>query len=66
MTRFGTSKDATDIHVKMLQGLTGEAAGKNDVKNNEATGWTIRKAWTTASREATFVGLIPSDFFRSC
>ena len=66
VTRFGTSKDATDIHVKMLQGLTGEVAAKNDAKNNEATGWTIRKAWTTASREATFVGLIPSDFFRSC
>ena len=35
-------------------------------KNNDATRWTIRKAWTAESKEATFVGQIPSDFFRSC
>ena len=66
VTRFGVAKDATKIHVQALQGLTGEVAGKPDSKNNDATGWTIRKAWTAQSKEATFVGQIPSDFFRSC
>ena len=66
VTRFGSAKDATKIHVQALQGLTGEVAGKHDSKNNDATGWTIRKAWTAQSKEATFVGKIPSDFFRSC
>ena len=66
VTRFGIAKDATKIHVEALQGLTGEVADKHDSKNADATGWTIRKAWTAESKEATFVGQIPSDFFRSC
>lgn len=65
-SRFGIGKNGLDIHVQQLQGLTGEAAGKNDAKNAEATGWTIRKAWTAESKEFEFIGQIPNDFFRSC
>ena len=32
VTRFGSAKDATKIHVQALQGLTGEVAGKHDSK----------------------------------
>ena len=37
-TRFVSAKDATKIHVQALQGLTREAAGKHDSKNNDASG----------------------------
>ena len=43
VTCFGIAKDATKIHMQALQGLTGEAASKHDSKNEESTGWTIRK-----------------------
>ena len=66
VTRFGSAKDVTKIHIQALQGLTGKVAGKHDSKNDDATGWTILKAWTVQSKEATFVGQIPSDFFCSC
>ena len=65
-TRFGTGKSATKIHLQRLQGLTGEAAGKNDSKNAEATGWTLRKGWTSESKEIQFLTQIPSDFCRTC
>jgi hypothetical protein len=65
-SRFGIGKNGLDIHVQQLQGLTGEAAGKNDAKNADATGWSIRKAWTAESKEFEFIGQIPNDFFRSC
>ncbi len=66
ITRFGIGKTATKMRMSTLQGLTGEMANKNDSKNDEATGWTTRKAWTSESKEACFMGQVPSDFFRSC
>ena len=65
-TRFGNGKAATKIHLKHLQGITGEAPGQNDAKAATATGWTIRKAWTAQSKEVCFITQIPDDFFRSC
>ena len=65
-TRFGTGKAATKIHLNRLQGLTGEASGKNDAKSDEATGWTERKGWTSLSKEIQFLTQIPSDIFRTC
>ena len=66
MTHFGVAKDATKIHVQALQSLAGEAADKHDSKNSDASGWIVHKASTVESKKATFVGQIPSDFFRSC
>jgi hypothetical protein len=65
-TYFGTSKAASKIHLRHLQGLTGEAAGKHDGKNAEATGWSARKKWTEKSKTLRLVGQVPHDFFRSC
>jgi hypothetical protein len=65
-TRFGVGRNGTNIHLQHIQGLTGESAGNNDLKNNQATGWTIRKGWTNLSKEAHFRTQVPADFFRSC
>ena len=61
VTRFGIGKLATKIRMSTLQGLTGEAADKNDNKNDEATGWTTRKAWTIASKEVCLLRQVPND-----
>ena len=66
VARFGVSKSARNIHLKALQGLTGEAAGKHNTRNADATGWTQRKAWTAKSTTLALQGPIPSDFFMSC
>jgi len=65
-TYFGTNKAASKIHLRHLQGLTGEAAGKHDGKNADATGWSARKEWTALSKTLRLVAQIPHDFFRSC
>ena len=63
VTRYGIGKQAADIHMKEIQGLTGEAAGQNDSKNAHAVGWSQRKLWIAESKEYTVMGLIPCDFF---
>ena len=65
-TRYGVGKTGTKIHLLHLQGLTTEAAGKNDTKADAATGWTLRKKWTSESKELHLIAQVPSEFFRSC
>jgi hypothetical protein len=63
--RFGTPKEAAKVHLSAIQGLTSEAAGKNDSHSAEAVGWTSRKAFAKESKTVHFRAAIPSDFFRT-
>jgi hypothetical protein len=66
LQRFGMSESTRRIHMQQLQGITGEAAGKNDSKNGEARGWTVRQSMTADSAELELFAPIPSDFFATC